>query len=106
MAPKPGDYGWIALAVGVAAFDIASSDQLTHAANRYCAAHPWLTRAIIAAVAGHLAGLLPPAIDVLSAKNRIHIGIVVLCTLTKGEVACLLKASNSASKTPGPAPSG
>jgi len=65
MALRPGDTAWLALAAGVVAWEIAGAELLSEAVDRYLEAHPWLTRAVIAIVALHLANLLPERLDPL-----------------------------------------
>lgn len=60
---KQGDYGWLALAAGIAAFEVCSDELLSEACDRYLLRRPWMTRAAIFLTAAHLANLLPPAAD-------------------------------------------
>lgn len=69
---KQGDKAWLAMFAGIVVYELAAEDLLSDATERYWQAHPWLTRAVIAAVAGHLAGLVPSDIDMLSSKNLVH----------------------------------
>ncbi len=72
VAARSGDYAWIALGVSAAAYELVADDLLSEATDRYVAAHPWITRLIIAAIAGHLGGVIPPALDIFSARNVAH----------------------------------
>lgn len=67
---KSGDYGWIALAVGVAAYEIGAAihrdgELLSEACDRYRAAHPAITYGGITYLAGHLARIWPRHLDPL-----------------------------------------
>lgn len=73
---KSGDVAWMAILAGVVVYELAADDLLSEATERYVARHPVLTRAAIVAIAGHLACLMPTAVDVFSAKNIFHKGVV------------------------------
>lgn len=67
---RPGDYAWISLAVGVAAYEIKAAidgggELLSEACDRYRQAHPIITHATIVYVAGHLARVWPRRVDPL-----------------------------------------
>lgn len=71
--------GEIALAgfiCGAIVYELMFDDLLSMATERWCRKRPVLTRLVIGAVAGHLACALPHHIDVFSADNIIHRGIV------------------------------
>jgi hypothetical protein len=76
MNVKSGDVAWMVIAAGAIVYELTADDLLSEATQRYCAHHPWLTRLIITAVAGHLGGAMPACIDVFSAKNLLHRWIV------------------------------
>jgi hypothetical protein len=76
---KTADKAWIAAGLATVVFELKSDDLLSEATERYCAKHPLLTRVVIGAIAGHLACVLPPHIDVFSAKNLLHRGVVYTC---------------------------
>ena len=69
---RQGDIAWLAIISGVIVYELVADDLLSEATERYCARHPLLTRIVIGAVAGHLAVLIPSAVDVFSAKNVFH----------------------------------
>ncbi len=70
--PQPADYAWLTILAGTVVFELTADDLLSEGTDRYRAAHPWLTRLVIAAIAGHLGGVLPPSFDIFSAKNLLH----------------------------------
>lgn len=70
--PRQGDVAWAVLLAAVLAYELTADDLLSDATQRYCRAHPILGRVLIGALAGHLAGVLPPIVDVLSAQNAVH----------------------------------
>ena len=66
---------WVALAGGVAAYDLIAADdeQLTNAARRYLESQPIATAAMILLTSLHLLGGIPPWCDPISltfAANR------------------------------------
>lgn len=67
MILRPADRAWIALAAGVVAYDLLAAPEqtLSDGADRYMMSHPWLTRAVAAAVAGHVCNLVPDRFDVI-----------------------------------------
>ncbi len=71
-AVASGDIAWIVLGAGAIVYELTADDLLSEATDRYVAAHPWITRLIIAAIAGHLGGVIPPALDLFSARNLAH----------------------------------
>lgn len=75
---RTGDYAWAAIIGSVIVYELKSDDLLSEATARYCTRYPIFTRVVIMAIAGHLAVLIPPAIDVFSAKNVLHRGVVNL----------------------------
>lgn len=64
---RHGDAAWIAIAVGVLAYEIAAprGELLSEAVDRYRRRHPILTNGIICYVAAHLMRKLPPRADLL-----------------------------------------
>ncbi len=73
---QPADIAWLVIVVGAIIYELTADDLLSEAANRYTAAHPYLTRLFIAAIAGHLAGVLPAPTDVFHPENFIHRWII------------------------------
>lgn len=61
----PSDVAWLALAAGIIAYEVTARDGelMSEAVDRYLRAHPWLTRAVIAATACHLANAYPAWAD-------------------------------------------
>ena len=61
---RPADKAWIALGVGVLAWDLLCSDDelLSQASRRYAADHRWLAYVVIGGVALHLS-VLPKRVD-------------------------------------------
>lgn len=76
MTMKQGDIAMLTLGAGVAVYELTANDLLSEATDRYRVGHPWLTRLVIAAIAGHLSGTLPPVADIFSARNPLHHWIV------------------------------
>jgi hypothetical protein len=64
---RPADQAWIALATGVVAYDVLAppGQTLSEGADHYMLRHPWVTRAVAAAVAGHICNLLPDRFDAI-----------------------------------------
>src|SRR4051794_3812676 len=62
---KPSDLAWLAIAAGVVGYDLSARDGelLSEACDRYLLRRPWLTRAVIAVTALHLANALPKWCD-------------------------------------------
>jgi hypothetical protein len=62
---RNSDRAWVALAGGVAAYDLIATDdeQLTNAARRYFKSQPIATASMILATALHLVGGIPPWCD-------------------------------------------
>ena len=62
---RPADRAWLALGAGVVAYDMLAGPEqtLSEGADRYMLKHPWTTRAVAAAVAGHVCNLLPDRYD-------------------------------------------
>ena len=72
---RDSDRAWVALAGGVAAYDLIATDdeQLTNAARRYFKSQPIATASMILATALHLVGGIPPWCDPITltfAGNR------------------------------------
>jgi hypothetical protein len=65
---RNSDRAWVALAGGVAAYDLIATDdeQLTNAARRYFKSQPIATASMILLTALHLVGGLPPWCDPIS----------------------------------------
>ena len=68
---RAGDWGWIGLAAGVAAYEFAASSKrhdwelLSEACDRYRRSHPVATNVTILYLAAHLARLVPRHVDPL-----------------------------------------
>jgi hypothetical protein len=62
---RSADWAWIALGVYVVAYDVLASPEqtLSEGADRYMLTHPWTTRAVALAVAGHVCNLVKPEYD-------------------------------------------
>src|SRR6202161_4573666 len=62
---RNSDRAWVALAGGVAAYDLIAADdeQLTNAARRYFKSQPIATASMILVTALHLVGGIPPRCD-------------------------------------------
>jgi hypothetical protein len=62
---RPADRAWIALGLGVVAWDVACDDgeMLSEASARYAKNHPLIAYAVIGSVAAHLVGGIPPWAD-------------------------------------------
>ena len=62
---RSSDRAWVALAGGVAAYDLIASDdeQLTNAARRYFKSQPIATASMILVTGLHLVGGIPPWCD-------------------------------------------
>lgn len=69
---RSGDVAWGMLIAGVLVYEVIADDLMTYAVERYRNKHPLLVRFAIAAVAGHLAGVLDPRFDLISRHNPIH----------------------------------
>ncbi len=71
-AMRAADWGWVGLAAGVAAYEIAASTRrhdwelLSEAVDRYRIRYPIATNLVIAYLAGHLARIIPRRIDPLT----------------------------------------
>ncbi len=73
---KPGDYAWITLAVGVAAYEIGAAlhrdgELLSEACDRYRSRHPAIINTAVIYLAGHLTRIWPRRIDPLSAASNL-----------------------------------
>jgi len=64
---QPSDVAWIVLAAGVVVYNLLARDgqQMSEGADRYILAHPWLTRAVAAAVALHVTNAIPDRFDII-----------------------------------------
>ena len=60
---RAGDRAWIALGVGVVAWEIWGSELLSTAADRYMLHHPWLTRTVAFTLAAHCCNVIPDRYD-------------------------------------------
>lgn len=62
---RPADKAWIALGIYVLAYDVLASpgQTLSEGADRYMLSHPWVTRGVALAVAGHVCNLVNPEFD-------------------------------------------
>lgn len=62
---RNSDRAWVALAAGVAAYDLIATDdeQLTNAARRYFKSQPIVTASMILVTGMHLIGGIPPWCD-------------------------------------------
>lgn len=62
---RAAERAWVALAVGVAAYEVMASDGelLSHAFDRWLDAHPVLTFTAVGVIAAHLLNLLPDRAD-------------------------------------------
>lgn len=83
MSMQQGDIAMLTLGAGVAIYELTANDLLSEATDRYRGGHPWLTRLVIAAIAGHLSGTLPPVADIFSAQNPVHRRIVARYPLAR-----------------------
>jgi hypothetical protein len=69
---RAADWGWISLAAGVAAYEIAASTRrhdwelLSEAVDRYRIRYPVTTTLLIAYLAAHLARVIPRRLDPLT----------------------------------------
>lgn len=69
---RQGDIAWLVIFAATVVYELMADEMLSEATERYWTAHPLLTRTAIAAIAGHLAGVMPASIDVFSARNVVH----------------------------------
>lgn len=62
---SPADQAWMALGCYVLAYDVLAvpGQTLSEGADRYMLKHPWITRAVALAVAGHVCNLVKPEYD-------------------------------------------
>ena len=62
---KPADRAWLALAFGVLAYDLLAppGETLSEGADRYMDSHPWVTRAVAAALVCHVCNVVSPRYD-------------------------------------------
>ncbi len=65
---RSSDLAWVALAGGIAAYDLTAADdeQLTNAARRYFKSQPIATASTILVTGLHLIGGIPPWCDPIS----------------------------------------
>lgn len=61
------DRAWIALGVGVLAYDVVARPGMTlsEGADVYMTRHPWITRGVAFALASHVCNLVPAKWDVI-----------------------------------------
>lgn len=64
---RPGDRAWIALGVGVGAYEVIAveGELMSEAADRYMERHPWMVRAVAFTLAAHVANCFPDRYDPL-----------------------------------------
>lgn len=64
---RPADKAWIALGLGVLAWDAVCADgeMLSEASARYAKAHPVLAYVVIGSVAAHLVNRIPKRFDLI-----------------------------------------
>lgn len=69
---RPSDKAWLALAAGVAAWDVACprGEMLSEASARYTRAHRVLWPAVIVYTAGHLMHVWPARVDLFTMSAR------------------------------------
>ena len=74
---RPSDKAWIALGIGVLAWDMVCPDDemLSEASRRYAKSHRIAARAVVASVALHLIDLLPPWVDPIHRIGRVVRGL-------------------------------
>lgn len=72
---KGGGVGWLALGVGVIAWDKFAPETLTNSFRREMSSHPVLSLGALAVTAGHLSGVIPEQFDPITqgAKHLLHI---------------------------------
>jgi hypothetical protein len=65
---RPSERAWLALGVGVLAYDVCAPDgeTLSEGVDRWLEAHTWITRVVILTVARHLGNELTADIDPLA----------------------------------------
>jgi hypothetical protein len=69
---RQGDVAWLTILFGTIVFELSADDLLSDATERYCGRYPWLTRLVIAAIAGHLGCVIPSRFDIFDSKNILH----------------------------------
>lgn len=64
---RPADWAWIALGLGVLAYDLAAPDgeTLSEGADRYMQHHPWITRAVGVGLVCHVCNAVPSRFDAI-----------------------------------------
>jgi hypothetical protein len=72
MDARQGDFAWAAIVGAAVAYELLADDLLSESTQRLCRRHPLLARLVMGAVAGHLMGIMPPLVDVFSARNVAH----------------------------------
>ena len=69
MSLRAGDWGWLAIAVGVVGYEVSASQRhwelLSEATDRYRIRYPIATNLLIAYLAAHLTRVIPRRIDPL-----------------------------------------
>lgn len=67
MRLRHSDKAWLALGVGVAAYEIACprGELLSEGVDRYLKRRPWTTHVVVVGLALHLLNLLPESLDPL-----------------------------------------
>lgn len=62
---RPADWAWIALGVGVLAYDLAAPDgeTLSEGADRYMQHHKWITRSVGIGLVAHVCNMVEPKYD-------------------------------------------
>lgn len=63
----PADHAWLALAAGVAVWDVCCprGETLSEGMSRYHRRRPWLTRIVVSYIAAHLLDWVPDRFDLL-----------------------------------------
>lgn len=64
---RPADWAWVALGLGVLAYDLAAPDgeTLSEGVDRYMLHHPWITRAVGVGLVCHVCNAISPRYDVI-----------------------------------------
>jgi hypothetical protein len=74
--PDVGDWGWLMVVGSGIAYEILAGifgkELLSMAATRYRTHHPLYLRLIVAVLAAHFGGALPPCFDVFSDRGPVH----------------------------------
>lgn len=71
---RTADRAWLVLGAGVVGYDLSARDGelMSEAVDRYLLRRPWLTRAVIAVTAAHLANVIPARCDPFTFAWRIR----------------------------------